>query len=156
MSWMWITLVIYFDLSHVSIFVTSIDICSSLLSLSGLNTRYMMKTMYTWKDTVTWVHIQIGNEFDECYMGHHAKQIWDITQNKYSFVLFNVFGVLFLLWCLFFFLIFIFRVKLCILHRYFFFLTGTQETIHTPHQLMYTGKQISSVRGGDQDYYTRF
>ena len=35
----------------------------------------MIKTMYTWKDTVTWVHIQFGNNFDEYYLEHHAKQI---------------------------------------------------------------------------------
>ena len=47
MSRMWSTIMICYDLSHVSIFVTFIHVCISILSLSGLNARYMMKTICT-------------------------------------------------------------------------------------------------------------
>ena len=51
----------------------------------------MMKTMYTWKDTVTWVHFQSRDDFDEYYVGYHAKQL------QFYVILFYVFGLLFLL-----------------------------------------------------------
>jgi len=54
---------------------TCIHIYISFFNVFVLNARYMIKTMYTWKDTVTCLHIQSGNDFDEYYMGHHAKQI---------------------------------------------------------------------------------
>ena len=38
----------------------------------------------------------------------------------------------------------------------FILLTYRGGNIHARHQLMYTGNQIRSVRGGDQDYCTRF
>jgi len=34
----------------------------------------MVKTIYTTKDTVTWVHSHSGDDVDEYYMGHYAKQ----------------------------------------------------------------------------------
>jgi len=86
MSRMWSTIMIYYDLSHVSIFVTFIHVCISILSLSGLNARYMMKTICTWKDIMTWVHIQIGNDFFLVQSATHlARQVQqERTQVVYS------------------------------------------------------------------------
>jgi len=72
---MWITNIVYFDFSHVSIQFPCIHIFILLSNLFVLNARYMIKTIYTWKDSVTWLHIQIGNDFDEYYLEHHAKQL---------------------------------------------------------------------------------
>ena len=38
---------------------------------------------------MTWVHIEIGDDFDEYYMGHHAKQL------QFYVILFYVFGLSF-------------------------------------------------------------
>jgi len=70
---MWIVIIIYFDFSHVSIQFPCIRICISLSSWFVLNARYMIKTIYTWKDIVTWAHVQNGNDFNEYYLAHHAK-----------------------------------------------------------------------------------
>ena len=69
---MWIAIIICFDFSHVCIQFSCIHIYISLSSLFVLNARYMIKTIYTWKDNVTWVHVQNGNDFYECYLEHHT------------------------------------------------------------------------------------
>ena len=123
MSRMRITFIIYFDLRHVSIFVTFINLCISLLSLSGLNARYMMKTMYTRKDNVTWVHIQIENDFDECYMGHHAKRIQ----------LHVIWSVIFVMILFYFYLCWhsYFVFNFCIFHRFVWLFLQRRSHTHT-------------------------
>jgi len=72
---MWITIIKYFDFGHVSIQFPCIHIYISLLSLFVSNATYVIKTMDTWKDTVTWVQIQMGNDSDDYYMDPHAKRV---------------------------------------------------------------------------------
>ena len=105
----WIMFLLLLDL-----FIYKFDPSDYLVWMRGIWWKYMMKTMYTWKDTVTWVHIESGDYFDEYYMGHHAKQL------QFYVILFYVFGLLFLSW--YYCICFHFNVHIsCLIYLYFIF-----------------------------------